>query len=282
MQKGLAFINFILFSNIYLALIIVLACFTTCNTFRINATFYFYTFIYCSTVSSYCLHWALPQASGMASSRETWTNNNRTLLVSLGILHFLLGIYFFTQLPNGAIQYILPLVFFTFVYTAPKINYKPFILLRQIVVGKTLYLSLVICYTISLLPALLYNASIDMALLLYCLTRLLVIYAICLLFDYRDKGFQEQKKIFTSLAEWPAPKVHTYIMAVLGVAIICSFINSKLMPAQHAPTLILQTAIAAILILVLTKKALHSKNDYLYYGALDGLLGVQILALLIH
>ena len=71
---------------------------------------------------------------------------------------------------------------------------KPFHLLRKVAIGKTIYLSFVWMYVTSLLPILL-DGRITVAGILFCCSRFFLIYAICILFDYRDRENDKREGI---------------------------------------------------------------------------------------
>ncbi len=272
-------LNFLLFSNIYLAIIIALACYATCITFNVHAPILFFAFIICSTCSSYCMHWALPVPSAQLSIRELWSKLNTRFLVALAIANFILGLYFFSRLPSGAFYYIMPLVLFTFIYTAPKINVKPFILLKKLVVAKTMYLSLVLTYATVFLPMLLYNIDCNMQLLLYALMRLAIIYIICLLFDYRDRHTDACKGLSQYISDMEPYKLMTILQVELVALSLLSFIVVKKFPANMQLGLAVQFITPCMALSLLLRKSIYSSNTYLYYGILDGLLAVHAVAL---
>jgi len=78
-------------------------------------------------------------------------------------------------------------VFVTFLYSAPKLPQPFFRNLKRIAVGKTLFLAFVWMYVTTLLPVFVANAPWNGATVLFAASRFFLIYAICVLFDYRDR-----------------------------------------------------------------------------------------------
>jgi hypothetical protein len=276
-QFGRRLINFVLFSNVYLAVIIALACYATSCTFDISVSNWFYLFIVCSTCSSYCLHWALPQPINNANIREQWSQRNICLLVSFAVFTFALGLVCLKYLPANAFWYILPLVFFTFLYTAPKINRWPFTQLRKVVVAKTFYLSSVLTYATVFLPLLVYHTALNIEVFAYALIRFCSIFIICLLFDYRDRNTDATYGINTFLTN-RNPNQFLYCIRILNIiAMLVSLLCLFAMPMHVCFGLVMQCTIPIIILIALSKKAVGSNNVHLYYGVLDGLLAIHVL-----
>jgi 4-hydroxybenzoate polyprenyltransferase len=72
-------------------------------------------------------------------------------------------------------------------YSAPKIELKPFIMLRKIAVLKTTYLTLVWVFVTAVMPILISGAAWKYDMTLFVINRLFLIFPICVLFDYRDR-----------------------------------------------------------------------------------------------
>jgi hypothetical protein len=274
-------INLFLFSNIYFALIIALACYTTSKSFQIPVDTNFLYFIFFSTCCSYCMHWAIPITLLNVNARDEWNVKNRVYLFSLSVLCLCLGLYFFTLLPSNVFQYIIPLVFFTLLYTVPKINYKPFIFLRKLVIAKTTYLSLVLVYTTVVLPMLLNKYAFTINVLWYLCIRFIIIYIICFLFDYRDCLQDEFQGVQKYLAK-QSIKLKTRLLQFLSIigfitAFLAMYFNA--IPVSNC-NLMLQSFVPLLILLFIIPKALRSTNIYLYYGILDGLLAIHIIGLL--
>ena len=77
--------------------------------------------------------------------------------------------------------------FVTFLYSAPKLPQPIFRSLKTIAIGKTLFLSLVWTYVTAILPVFIDNKSLKGESLFFSISRFGLIYAICIIFDYRDR-----------------------------------------------------------------------------------------------
>ena len=95
------------------------------------------------------------------------------------------GIFFFKLWQY--VHWIVPGAMLTFLYSAPKLPVKASSILKRIAIGKTIYLSFVWTYVTTVLPLLIDGNDWEIADLLFVLTRFFLIYAICIIFDFRDR-----------------------------------------------------------------------------------------------
>ncbi|HEY6899998.1 MAG TPA: hypothetical protein VI233_05120, partial [Puia sp.] len=143
-------------------------------------------FVFFSTICSYNFHWWLTPKSVSASHRVNWTNRNKPL-------HFILylvgavgaGVYFLYLW-----RYIPALLFgvlLTFLYSAPKLPQRMFRVLQKVAVGKTLFLTAVWVYVTTVLPIVVADAPWHPSFFWFIASKFFLIYAICIIFDYRDR-----------------------------------------------------------------------------------------------
>ena len=149
-------------------------------------TVHYLLFVLFSTLCSYNFHWGLTPATDTQLIRLGWTNRNKKLHYFL----FVVGavgaaayfIYFIEHWFWVAISIVL-----TFLYSAPKVPLLR--TLRNIAVGKTIFLAMVWMYVTTALPVFISGRQWTGLEVLFCVSRFLFIYSICILFDYRDRDF---------------------------------------------------------------------------------------------
>ena len=234
-------------------------------------------FVFFSTICSYNFHWWLTGRSVNASRRVLWTQRHK-------ILHFIL---FLTGAIGSAVYFCYMLqhlsalcfgIFLTFLYTAPKIPHPLFRSLKYIAVGKTIFLSLVWTYVTTILPLLVAPAPLTTPVLVYALSRFFFIYAICILFDYRDREDDKKegiRSLITGLQERGIDRLFVVSLSLFAITTIW-------LHAWHYPAFyILLLLIPGIPLAVLYQRAKSDFSDYLYYFVLDGLMMFSALLMLI-
>jgi 4-hydroxybenzoate polyprenyltransferase len=234
-------------------------------------------FVFFSTICSYNFHWYLTPYSINSSRRALWTQRHK-------ILHFILylvglvgsAVYFFYLLPHvialcfGA--------FVTFLYSAPKLPYPIFRRLRDIAVGKTVFLTFVWMYVTTVLPIVIAGVAWNGAYTLFALSRFFLIYAICILFDYRDREDDRKDGIKSLITMLNEKGINGLFFAALGIFVV----STVGLAFFHFPALyILLLLIPGMLTAALYKRAKKDFSDYLYYFVLDGLMMFSGLLMLI-
>jgi 4-hydroxybenzoate polyprenyltransferase len=275
-----------IFSSLYIALCAVLMIWQTNRLLtgsplsgRLAA------FVFFSTICSYNFHWYLTPASAALSYRVRWTQRNKAL-------HFIL----YLAGAIGAIVYFFSLRMFwpalclggllTFLYSAPKLPQTFFKELKKIAVGKTLFLALVWMYVTTMLPVFIAHAPWTPACTLYAINRFFLIYAICILFDYRDREDDRSegiRSLITYLDEKGIDTLFTISLILFAASGIGLFIlPGSGLSANHYPLLTLVFLLApGIIVAALYGRAKKSFADYLYYFVLDGLMMFSALLMLI-
>lgn len=237
---------------------------------------WYYLFVIGGTVTSYNLHWYLSDFTALNnndSARLVWTLKHHRFLLPLavtGLLAALLSFYFLKE-------YWLWVFIGTglaFLYTAPKIPGKISRLLSKIAIAKTIYLSLAWTYVTAVLPIIISGQTFTTASVYLILHRYFFLYALCILFDNRDRE-EDIKQGIRSLITFFNERgiaVLFYISAVLSIimAFLFACINSTFLSGI---LLSLPLVVAAVLFPFIKT----GKNDYLYYFVLDGLMGLSFL-----
>lgn len=232
----------------------------------------FYLFVFFSTICSYNFHWYLTPGSYSSSERLQWVDRYRDLMLMLCGVGLAGALFYFWPLRShwlvlsgGAVL--------TFLYSAPKVPYKPFTWLRRIAVGKTLFLTAVWTYVTTLLPAFVANQGLSWPLVLFTLHRFLLIYAICILFDFRDLESDKKEGIRSLITYLDYPSLNRLYYITLLLSAL-----SGVMLGPYTSVPIIGTLLAPVLVTaLLTKKAHHDPSDYLFYFGLDGLMALSAL-----
>jgi 1,4-dihydroxy-2-naphthoate octaprenyltransferase len=270
--------NFFVYSNLFIAGCAILMVNQTYRLLIHTAPdFYFLSFVFFSTICSYSFHWYLTSHSEIASFRIEWVRQNRNLHLVLFVVGFIGSIIFFLYL----IKYWPWLVFgaiITFLYSAPKIPDKHFRALRKIALGKTIFLALVWTYITTILPVIVSDNLWQPDFYLFTASRFFLIYAICILFDYRDRADDKAKGIrslITYLNE-------TGIRNLFAVSLFLFFVSTGLMLFyDYSLFTIFILLLPGIITASLYNHARKNLSDIFYYFILDGLMALSALLMLL-
>ncbi len=261
--------NFFLFSSLYIALCAVVMVFQLQLLFpQVNVSGIFYLFVFFSTMCSYNFHWWLTHHSATGSERLQWALKYKWLHLVLYFIGMLGAAACFFMIRQHWIWIGLG-AFFTFLYSAPKIPQHFFIGLRRIAVGKTIFLAFVWMYVTTLLPLLVNNNPWQPAFTWLALSRFFLIYAICILFDYRDREDDKADGI-RSMITWFNERGINNLFA-LSIALFVGFTLLLYTGNTNGITIGLLLLPGAV-VTALYRYAKKHFSDYLYYFVLDGLM----------
>jgi 4-hydroxybenzoate polyprenyltransferase len=266
------------FSNLFIAGCAVVMV-TQTNHFLLQSpvNIHFIWFVFFSTVCSYSFHWYLTKDPVIATPRVKWMERNRKLHLILFIAGLTgAGIYFFYLYPWW------PWLFLsagmTFLYSAPKIPHPWFRLLRRVALGKTIFLAGVWTHVTTVLPIIISGHEWKMEHTLFVISRFFLIYAICILFDYRDRDDDKKNRV-RSLITFLGEK---YITALFILSLLV-FLAATLLLLQYgyglAPVLIL--LLPGVITGALYNYARRNFSDTLYYFVLDGLMALSAILMLV-
>lgn len=225
------------------------------------------SFVFCATLCSYNFHWYLTPVTNTNSQRLQWSANNRKLLLALGIAGMAGALFTGWQLRAHWLAISVSVVL-TFLYTAPKLPYKPFVWLRQVAIAKTLFLALVWTYVTSVMPVWLSTQHPDAATTwCFILHRFFLTYALCILFDERDLESDKQEGIRSLITFLPEETRRNLYYACLIVSAGCA---AMLYP-EASGWMVALLIIPILCTAFITGTARRNHSDYLYYFGLDGL-----------
>jgi 4-hydroxybenzoate polyprenyltransferase len=265
------------FSSVYIALCAVLMVYQTNQLLQLNYSIPPYLlFVFFSTICSYNFHWYLTSNVQTEAIRVKWTQRNKTLHLILFSIGFIGSVWYFFYFINhwfwlgGA-------VVLTYLYSAPKLTYRPFVYLRKIAIGKTIFLAFVWMYVTTFLPVIFSNKEWSIATTLFCINRFFLIYAICILFDYRDRLNDKKAGIRSMITYLDERGINRLFYISLFIFLISSCF---LYNYGFSPLIISILLLPGGILLCLYKKARRNFSDYLYYVVLDGLMMLSALIIL--
>jgi 4-hydroxybenzoate polyprenyltransferase len=271
-------LDFIVFSSLYVAICAVVMIWQTSRLLLgINPSIYLLGFAFFASICSYNFHWYLTPRSASPSRRVHWTYHHKTLHIALYAIGAIGSIIYFFYLT----KFILAIGFaalLTFLYSAPKLPQPIFRWLRHIAIGKTFFLTFVWVYVTAVLPVIVAEAPWHGSFYWYILSRFFLIYACCLIFDYRDREDDCKEGIVsmvTVLSELNFDRLFI-------ISMILFFLTSVALSWYHYPAFyIILLLIPGVILAMLYPETKRNYSDYLYYVVLDGIVMLSGLLMLI-
>ena len=269
-------IHFFVFSSIFIAVCALVMIHQTNQLLSLDYDIYHYFwFVFFSTVCSYNFHWGLTPASETTLVRLSWTKRNRLLHYTLFVIGAIGAIFFFTWFIDHWLWVGIGVIL-TFLYSAPKI--QALRSLRNVAVGKTIFLAMVWMYVTTALPIFISGKSWQPGDILFCVSRFFYIYSICILFDYRDRDYDKKEGIRSMITYLDSKGVDRlfYFSLVVFAATTCGLFFTGL-----SLLYVILILIPGIIMVPLYKIARKNFSDYLYYILLDGMMMLSALFTLI-
>ncbi len=260
--------DFFLFTSLYIACCAVIMLYQT-YTLIIGkpVDLYLAAFAFFSTVCSYNFHWALTPHSVAPSQRLQWEQKHKSyhfLLSITGLIGSAIFFFFFIE----KWIYIVPAAILTFLYSAPKIPLPFFKLLKKVAIGKTIFLAMIWAYVTEALPILI-EGKFTLKALLFCTGQFFFIYAICILFDFRDREDDKADGIRSMITYFNERGIDTLFAISVNIFIILTLL-------LHQEGLswinIIILLLPCFVLISLYKFSKRNFSDYLYYFVLDGLM----------
>lgn len=272
--------RFFVYSNLFIALCAVAMVYQTYQLIlHTSPGLYFIAFVFFATMCSYSFHWYLtPTDINITSPRTKWFRSHRNV-------HLIL---FFSSLAGVAISgfflldhwyWLLLSALITFLYSAPKIPHPYFKALRKVALAKTIFLAFVWMYVTTILPLLISDQPWRPDFYFYAAGRFFFIYAICIVFDYRDREYDKSIGI-RSLITWLSEKKINFLF--ISSLLLFLIFTAGLLFYGHSYGVIVLLLVPGILTACLYTFAKRNFSDMLYYFILDGLMALSsILTLLL-
>mgnify|MGYP002778980352 CR=1 FL=1 len=260
----------LLFSGTYTACVAVGASVCTSLLLKTSIQPYLLLFTFCGTLVSYNLHWWLSPAAFLSARGRAWSRihrNKRPVVIAISAL---IAVFAFTKLSGPCMVVSLVAAGATLLYSLPKVPLPQTVWLRKMARGKTLYLTAVWTLVTVVLPMVAAHAYDKEAFLLLA-HRFFFIYALCLLFDLRDRE-QDRQEGISSLATHLPQQVHRIVF--LGLA-ACSALPLPFMSATSG-TGLAGLILSLFALIILYKSARATRSDVFYYLLLDGLMAAPV------
>lgn len=240
----------------------------TCLLFSIPFSFSLAGFVFFGSVCSYNFHWYLtPPHVENPSGKMAWNISNKMVHLILFVLG-LAGSALFTFLLIEHWFWLGITAFLTFLYSAPKIAHPVFSYLKKVALGKTIFLAFAWTHVTSLLPLVIELKTVSAAAIWFVANRFFYLYAICILFDYRDVE-EDRKAGIKSLITYLNEKgIDALFWGSILVVVVTSFILLSYFSVAEVVALL----IPVILLSLLYHPSKKNSSDYLYYFVLDGLM----------
>lgn len=260
--------DFFVFSSLFIAICAVLMTYQTCFLFGLPFSFELAGFVFSGSVCSYNFHWYLtPPHIEQPSEKLAWNISNKTVHLILFIAGMIASAVFSILLIEHWFWLGIT-AFVTFLYSAPKIPHPLFSHLKKIAIGKTIFLAFAWMHVTTLLPLVFHSSQLSEAPIWFVINRFFFIYAICILFDYRDVEPDKKdgiKSLITFLNEKGIDILFwgSIIATVSTTIILVDYFSIEVLIALIFPVIILS---------LLYYPAKKNFSDYLYYFVLDGLM----------
>ena len=158
--------------------------------------------------------------------------------------------------------------FLSTLYTAPKIPWRVMHWLQKIAYGKTIFLTLAWTYITALLPLLIAGAAITRQPVLFCINRFFLIYAICILFDLRDRERDKQEGIKSLITYFSVAATDRIYWITLAIFFITSVLLAFYFTAAAVSALLIPGGILLFFFGWFKKQ----QSDFVYNFILDGLM----------
>lgn len=271
-MKVIGTLAFFVYSNIFIAICAVLMVNQTYELLLHHyPDYYFLAFVFFATICSYSFHWYLTFDLSRDSPRIKWVAINRKFHLVFFIVG-LAGALYCTLFLFDHWHWLLFSAFITFLYSAPKIPHPVFSWLLKIARGKTFFLAMVWMYVTTILPVQVSDSEWEPVFFIFAASRFSFIYAICIIFDYRDRDHDKAIGI-RSLVTLLNQKQITYFFIT---SLTCFLVFTCLMLFYGYSYLVITILLSpGIIVAALYKHSLKSSSDILYYFVLDGLMGLS-------
>jgi 4-hydroxybenzoate polyprenyltransferase len=266
----------ILFSSVFIMLCAVAMVLQTIQLLRLpHFNNWYIVFTAGGTVASYSIHWYFTDTHFGTNPRaiNTWAVKYRNFFIPLAVSGFIAaGVSYIFLI--SCWHWLIFSVIFSFLYTAPKIPGKLSFLLRKIAVAKTIYLAIAWTYVTAILPFIISQQSISSSALAFILHRFFFLYALCILFDNRDREQDIKQGIRSLITILSVTGIRFIFYLSVAISIIAAVIFS-LRKNQTLTGILL--SVPVLLSGLIYPFIQNSKNDYLYHFALDGLMLLSFL-----
>lgn len=266
------FLLFYLYSNLFIASCAILMAWQTYDVLLHQPpSIDVLGFIFFGTLVSYSFHWMLTSPENSPGSRNIWLRDHKWVHIVLFFVG-VTGTTFFVGPLVEHWQVLLVTAFITFLYSAPKIPHPISDFLKKVALGKTLFLAMVWMHVTTTLPLLLAKGPWLPVYTMFAISRFLLIYAICILFDKRDRESDIIHGI-RSLITWLSE--NSIRLLYYGSLILFFATTIALYWFDLSSLFIFILLIPGLILLFLYRIASQKGRDILYYFVLDGFMAIS-------
>ena len=230
--------------------------------------FYFALFVFFATICSYNFHWFLTKHTVKPSLRLQWAVKHKNYHLLLFLCGLAAAVFMFYFLQEHWF-YISIAAVITFLYSAPKISLRPFQWLKKIAIGKTILLAAAWTYVTAIIPVIIENNNWTEKAIFFCISQFFFIYAICILFDYRDREDDKAEGIRSMITYFNERGINILFWLSLAIYFVFIFLLQSTGALRFTIFLLI---IPGLLLAGLYNYAKKNYSDYLYFLVLDGLM----------
>lgn len=267
-SKAVQIFNYIIFGNIFIAICAVFMSHYTFAVFDSPVNYTLLGFVFFAAISSYSFHSYLPTTEKEYSEKVKWSISHRSYFMALLIIGAIGSTVFLFFLEQD-LKLILALILFTILYSSPKLKFEKFSFFKRFGTAKTLYLASIWTLVTVSLPLSTMDLITGNAGILFFVNRFLLIYAICILFDLKDKDYDIQRGIKSIITILDEKKIELLFF----ICLILFFISSLVLYIFRDSGLMVLTLIApGALLIFLFQKSKETKSDYWFSFLLDGIM----------
>ncbi len=270
--------RFFVYSNLFIAVCgILMVTQTSLLLLQHQPNNLLLAFVFASTLCSYSFHWFLTSGSVLPSPRITWLHRFR----------WVHAVFFLLSLPVAAVLFfdlraywpwLGSAIIATFLYSAPKVPHPLFRQLRKVALGKTIFLAFVWTFVTAVLPVVVDGDHWTGDRVLYVISRFFLIYAICILFDYRDRADDRVAGIRSLITYLSDKGISIVFFGSLSIFTITTLWLSFFHYTAGDIAILLTPGIITA---ALYNYARTHFEDLFYYFGLDGLMALAAVLMLI-
>jgi 1,4-dihydroxy-2-naphthoate octaprenyltransferase len=245
----------------------------SCHLLHIVISYDYYWFVFFASICSYNFHWYLTPQTKTSVERSHWSLHHKNAHLLFYFAGVIGSVIFFYKLRSHWFALFFATLL-TFLYSAPKIPLPYFRFFKQVAIGKTIFLTTVWTYVTAILPVFIAGLHFNHRMKWFSASRFFLIYAICLLFDYRDRAEDKEEGIRTFVNYFDESAVNR--LFVFSILAFVAFTIALLFSGFSVWTVTI-LFIPGIVLLSLYRRAKKSNSDYLFYFVLDGLMMLSAL-----
>lgn len=256
------------FSNFFITICAVVMSSYTAQVFHLSFNLPLLVFTASGTLCSYSFHWLLPSTHNELSPRENWSVRNRALLF---VLFFIGAAGSFYSILHLISHYwaLFPMIILTFLYSSGKLPRGPFVFFRRYFIGKTIYLALMWSLVTIYLPIAVNNAEWSTAHTLFLISRFFFLFAICILFDLRDRESDTLQGIKSFITILPINRIKYLYFSSIAASIVSGLI---LLTQGFSSFSIFAMMLPVFLLIFIYRYSTMTRSEIWFYFVLDGLM----------